>query len=236
MTIVCICTPTSDGYVTMGYMQSVIGLLRAASEHGIECRFQEQTGNSYVPHARNWLAHQFLKSDASHLLFVDADVDFRPRDALMMLAAACETRDIVAGVYPRRTLDEQRVDAAVKQGLHPLRAAADLPVLMLGEPGQPLKVDEHGCIEVASVAAGFTVIRRRVFEEMAYAHPELLTAQAGEPMFGFFQPIGDKSEDVSFCHRWRALGGRVHAYYDAECGHYGGHRFTGGLKDQLTWV
>lgn len=228
-----IATPTSDGYVTMGYTQSLIGLLKAAAEHGIECRFQELTGNSYIPHARNWLVHQFLKSTATHLLFVDADVDFRPLDALAMLKAADSGHSIVAGIYPKRCYDEARVLAAAREGAHPLRAATELPVLML--TGDQL-VDAYGCLVVGSVPMGFTVIRRDVFEALGNAHPELITEQMGEVMLDLFRPIANKSEDVSFCARWRDMGGTIHAYFNAECGHYGGHRFVGGLKDHFAWV
>jgi hypothetical protein len=48
-------------------------------------------------------------------------------------------------------------------------------------------------------------------------------------MYGFFDRMpGDGSyvgEDVSFCRRWRFLGGEVFGLFGAEIGHVGTHVF-----------
>ena len=57
------------------------------------------------------------------------------------------------------------------------------------------------------------------------------------PMYGFFDLIESDgvmlSEDLSFCARWRAMGGQVHAMNSAHVGHVGAFVYRGSFFDKL---
>ena len=73
-------------------------------------------------------------------------------------------------------------------------------------------------------------MRRSVIEKMIRAYPELLQplgpvgpAKEEFPLvphlFHYLDP--NTPEDISFCRRWRAIGGKIHALLDCETVHYG---------------
>lgn len=92
-----IATP-EPGTVKTAYMRSIIRTLDDLMRHKITGSFWTETGR-HVWHQRNTLAAHFLASDATHLCFVDSDMDFDGslcRRLLSyekpMIGAACQLR------------------------------------------------------------------------------------------------------------------------------------------------
>nr|QQZ50657.1 hypothetical protein JKL49_04090 [Phenylobacterium glaciei] len=56
-------------------------------------------GDALITRARAAMADKFLKSGASHLLFVDADIGFKPEQVFRLLDA---DRDLVGASIPSR--------------------------------------------------------------------------------------------------------------------------------------
>ena len=114
---------------------------------------------------------------------------------------------------------------------------------LIGAPytrkGYPLKFAHKGLVgakregdllDVAGLGFGFTLTSRRCLEEMTTAARKYMD-DGGEvaDLFGLlYENDGLLSEDLSFCARWRALGGRCTLW----CGgpghvcHAGGHTFA----------
>ena len=57
-----------------------------------------------VERARNVLTKNFLESDCTHLLFVDSDIAFLPRDVQRIIS---HDEDVVGGIYPLKTMDRE---------------------------------------------------------------------------------------------------------------------------------
>ena len=53
--------------------------------------------DSLVTRARNKLVTEFLKTDCTHLFFIDADISFEPDDLIRVLAF---NKPLVAAPYP----------------------------------------------------------------------------------------------------------------------------------------
>jgi hypothetical protein len=71
----------------------------ALTSAGIQSALIILEGNCHVDDARNSLVRDFLESDCTDLVFLDADVTWEPKG----LVALCERdEDIVGGVYPYR--------------------------------------------------------------------------------------------------------------------------------------
>ena len=180
--------------------------------------------DSLVTRARNRLVAEFMADTRwTHLFWIDADIGFEPEAALRLLLAG---REVVAGIYPRKT------DGWPAEGLHaPMPQGstradfearhAQFPFNALGEPRT---VDAEGLVEVLDAPTGFMLIERSVFTKLAAAMPELrytpdsaLDARAADwPHYRFFDVMaepgdGSLTEDYAFCRRWQSVGGRVFA-------------------------
>lgn len=165
------------------------GAALAAARIGYELAIY--SGNCHVDDSRNRLTRDFLASDCTDMVFLDADVGWNASDFLKLLAY---DRDVVAGIYPKKNGDDT------------------FPVKLF--PGE-IWSDADGLIEVQGVPTGFLRIRRHVVETLAedaekynakndraFATPCIFERQIHE---------GTRwGGDYVFCRKWRAKGGKVY--------------------------
>lgn len=158
-------------------------------------------GNCHVDDSRNTVVRDFLESDCTEMVFLDADVSWEPEHLLKLCEYDC---DIVGGVYPFRR-------ESGKEGM---------PVRNMRGAYEP---DENGLLEVEGLPTGFMRIRRHVLETMA-AESETFTRD-GRPIPLIFERDilneGRRGGDIRFCMRWRELGGRIYAAANLRLGHCG---------------
>ena len=223
-------TPMYGGMCCSEYTQSMLQLQSDMERNGhkLTCIF---LGNeSLIQRARNTVAHHFLQTDASHLLFIDADQKFRPVDIVKMIQA---DKDIIAGCVPMKGINWSRVrQGAVlnHKELHKLTGIFNINPLdghKMVHPEQPFQVRHAG--------TGFMLIKREVFETLK-PHSAVYTNGGqsipdGEEVYDFF-PVGVTegkllSEDFNFCHLYREHGGTVWAAPWCELGHFGSYLFSG---------
>lgn len=198
-------------------------------------------GQSLITYARNVLANRFLKSPASHLLFLDSDITFRADDVLKLIEAQ---KEVIGLPYSRKAINWERVHKAVKAGVQPSaipQIASDLCVT-LDESSEKQGFDLNQPVKVKAIGCGALLIGREVFTNLADAHPEwrckirLHDHEQEQPGVAFFNSTIDEqgnllSEDYSFCHHWNKLG-KVYML-PAVTAHIGTHRFecnTGAMK------
>ncbi|TFL16430.1 hypothetical protein [Jannaschia formosa] len=178
----------------------------------------------FVDRGRDRIAAAFLGSGFSHLLMLDADIQFEPTDVARLVAA---NRPLVAGAY-RYKNDTGHFAVSFPEG---------------AQDGCQFD-DEAQALEVDGVGAGFMLIRREVFERIEAATPDLayVTRNDGvETRFhGFFDQDRDGDqrvgEDIAFCRRWQAVGGKVHVCPDIRLTHWGPQGFSGALMDQIRFA
>ena len=194
---VLLATPSYDKPAA-AYTFAIAKSRQALQEAGIQSAYLLLQGNCHVDDSRNSIVRDFLESDCTELVFLDADVDWEPK-ALVQL---CQRElDIVGGVYPYR-----------REG------GENMPVRMM--PGATL-VD--GLIEVEGLPTGFMKIKRHVLEKMAAVAPKYFD-KIYETALVFDRPTPgeDKTRwggDVDFCNRFRSMGGRIYADADLRLGH-----------------
>jgi hypothetical protein len=220
-------TPMYGGNCTGGYASSILNLSRIVN-------FQHQfiTNESLITRARNMIAHCFLKTECTHLLFIDADIAFDPQDVAKMLDSKV---DLIGGLYPKKYINWGRVHDAVKRGVTPENlpfSAGDYYVR-----GDVIRGSQQP-VEVLSVGTGLMLIHRSVFEALK---PETPVSRLGSTLVGeinttdkvhhFFDTGVDQrtgeflSEDYAFCQRWRAKGGKIYAAPWVKTMHIGTHHF-----------
>lgn len=171
-------TPAYGGMVTLTYMQSMLSLLMGLGKHGVYPLMQTMGNESLVTRARNNCVGEFLKSRATHLCFIDADIGFHAQHIVDMLSSGL---DVVFGAYPRKSIDWERVLDAARSGK--AKTPEDLAQYMAGFainfherdaranvfPG----IEKDGAqafFEVKEGATGFCCIARKVIEAMIAAH------------------------------------------------------------------
>jgi hypothetical protein len=148
-------------------------------------------------------------------------------------------RDIVCAPYPRREkILLGNVAAPDPYGRPPEARAYEYNLTLLPTStranGSELAVEQDGCVEVETMPIGCSVIARRVFEQLISTHRELTWTQGhGAPCVAIFEMVWRDgrlcSEDISFLHRARASGFKVHMYLGpgTPATHHGMHAFRG---------
>jgi hypothetical protein len=236
---VVVATPCFGGLVNQGYMLSILKLLQLAAGGEFELDVVLLGGDSLITRSRSVLVSRFLDNPrATHLMFIDADIAFEPDQFLRLLRI---DKDFAAGAYPLKQIDWRALPRRAVGG-EPLAAAGLSYVGQICEGGELRR--EGGFATAKYAGTGFQLIRRRVFEKLIAAHPELkfravhtLTNETpnSNNLYALFECAIDResgaylSEDYAFCGRWRALGGEIwldlqskltHAgmsYYDGDC-------------------
>lgn len=195
-------------------METVGLLSRLGIRHGF-CHVPGQP----IHTARNLLVRSFLTTSMTDILFVDADMAWRPWDVVRLLA---QRHAVIAGVGRKKFPAEMR----------------DPGSWCFGPIGDLWEHDAAGAFEVAHVGTGFMLINRAVFAEIERRGVDRVTDADGVPYARFFSwgfaDGREISEDYAFCHAWRAAGGRVVVDPSIKLTHYGTSEHRGRLADILT--
>ena len=247
-----IATPMYGGMCNGIYTKSLVETVSQLQNQGIPSQLYYLFNESLITRARNYCVHNFLKSDATHLVFIDSDIGWSAMDFMYMLHLMSENPDklrVFCGLYPKKAIAWEKVLKAAKTGqfdetpweLEQVAGdiafnprAADYPD-GVAPVYEPIKIKEG--------ATGFMFIERSVFEEYAEAYPELLYTpdhlregefKLGEQITAFFDCIINEesrylSEDYMFSEYCTKLGIDIWALPLVELMHCGAHIFRGSL-------
>jgi hypothetical protein len=222
-----IATPMYGGLCVGGYTMGILNCVQTFAPRGIQMYYSYMMNESLITRARNGMAYDFMQSDATHLMFIDAD------------------KDIICGLYPKKEINWQLVSDAVKKGVD----YKDLPnytgsfVVNLvggvhettGNINEPMEIDNGG--------TGFMLIKREVFETLkptvpTYTNDMILIVDKNpvkKIIHEYFATSIDEvsnrllSEDYHFCKIARMQGYKVYAAPWANLTHSGTYNFSGTL-------
>lgn len=234
---VLVATPCYGGQVHQLYMQSVIQLMQHARASGFDVSLALLGNDSLITRSRNTLVATFLDMpQATHLLFVDADIAFDARQVERMLAFG---EDVVAGMYPLKVLDWDNARPVMASGVAEGEEAALRYCGRICDEAE--REARDGFVTGIYAGTGFMLIARAALETMGAAYPELRytnvqvfpPARANSRQFALFDCLIDPqsgaylSEDYAFCWRWRRLGGKLWLDTQGRLTHTGPHDFHG---------
>lgn len=240
MTKLFIATPMYGGMCAGYYAQSLIDGMTKLQSAGVETTVSFMFNESLIPRARNALAHGFLKSDCTHLMFIDADIKFNAEDILPMIA--CDV-DIICGIYPKKEIAWPLVRNAIEAGVpnDQLKYHTGSFVVNLVGYQEEVTVPINKPVEIWNGGTGFMLIKRSVFEKLKETTPVYrndvtdLGNQLGyEDVNEFFACSIDEtrrllSEDYHFCKIARDAGMKVWAAPWVNLAHFGTYAFEGRL-------
>lgn len=221
-------TPCYGGLITDQFFLSMFKTTQTLIQHGINFRITTLRNESLISRARNILTAMFLESNCTHLMFIDADIEWEQDAIIRMLAM---DKDLIAGAYPKKTLP---IDYAIN-------------LKFVDEARKQVRV-ENGAVEVLDASTGFFLIKRNVIEKMIESYPELfyvndssIDPKYNKYCYSFFDTIHDPddnrylSEDYTFCRRWQKIGGEIWLDPNTKLNHVGSYTFQGDVNKIFNW-
>lgn len=219
-----ICTPCKSGFVHINYMLSLMHSMPHLTQRGIIPYTLFDVGKSGIDIPRSQMATYFLKSEHTHLMFIDDDMAWPPDLIARMIELDC---DIVGVPYRHKTPDivyNMRIANGIEQSL-----------------------ENSALLNVHDIATGLLLIKKHVFEALKDKVDVVKDHKTRDDIFMFFkhcvvkddltEPDNDvlsyMSEDLYFCRLAREAGFLITAYVDAETGHTGTTTFKGNYSDIL---
>ena len=242
--------PMYGGQCSGMFCKSTNDLATMCAKYGIRIVFYYLFNESLVQRARNYVADEFMRSDCTHLMFIDSDIGFNPKDVLSLLGIHMtypDEYDVLAAPYPKKGIAWEKVKKAVKAGkanenpFDLMHYAADYvfnPVIGT----KSFRIDEM--VEVSEAGTGFMLIPRSVLERYKTSYPNLsykpdhLRSEKfdgeTEVMAYFDCEIDPKtrrylSEDYFFCRNVRNAGMKVHMAPWMQLQHVGTYIFRGSM-------
>jgi len=243
-----IATPCYGGQLNEPYFRSVIKMMTFFNGHQILLAFGTIANESLVTRARNVLVAYFLASDYTHLMFIDADIEFQTEDILKLYA---HKKDVVVGAYPKKGVAWDKIRSNLTDPANKDKELSDRDMASFGsdyainfkfvdKETKTIGV-ENGLIKLHDAGTGFMMISREAILKMIKAYPELKynndvninNADLKDHFYALFDTMIDPvdrrylSEDYTFCRRWQEIGGDVWLDPSISLNHYGHFCFQG---------
>lgn len=214
---VSIMVPSQDRKVFTDAMQSIYDTGQMLQAEGIPTRLKWMSASSIAEIRNLFISLWYYKQpQASHLMMVDADMHFSPFMVWDMLNF---NKPVTGCLYARR----------------------QFPVSIVGKVFNDESTTEDmvdGHLLVEGVGGGVLIIKRDAVRDLIEKMPEIVykgdqhvlaSLIRSYELPALLQPFSELtteegvplSEDLSFCHRWRACGGEVWANVKHPIGHVG---------------
>jgi hypothetical protein len=245
-----VATPMYGGMAHGLYIKSSLDLQTTMSKYGIETKFSFLFNESLITRVRNYLVDEFLRTDFTHLLFIDSDIHYAPQDVIALLAL---NKDVIGGPYPKKSINWKNVADTARK--HPDLDPKELEKLVGEYVFNVVKGTKQFTVteplEVMEIGTGFMMVKREVFDKMKEAYPTIQYKpdHVGQANFdgtryihAYFDTVIDSkdsivgggserylSEDYMFCQMWRKIGGEIYLCPWMKTQHIGTYAFTGNM-------
>ena len=110
------------------------------------------------------MTSDFVRSDLTHLLFIDSDIEFEPDQVLHLLIA---NKDIACGAYPVKTVNYENISRHVSMNLEKISNTEFIKSSGV-EYATHIKNPElvNGWFKTDYAATGFLLVKHKVFERI----------------------------------------------------------------------
>jgi len=249
-----VATPMYGGNCHGMYTKSSVELSKLCAHYGVPVKFFYLFNESLITRARNYCVDEFMRSDYTHLMFIDSDIGFDPNDVLSLAAMmdpddpTCD-KHIMCGPYPKKTIAWEKIKVAVDKGFadeNPgeLERFVGDYVFNPAEGQSSVRIDEP--VKVLEGGTGFMMVTKKAFEKFQKAYPDYTYLpdhvrtkhfDGSREIFMYFQALIDEksrrylSEDYMFCQWMREAGEATWMCPWMRLLHTGSYTFGGSLAD-----
>lgn len=172
-------TPMYGGQAAGMFSRSIADLSALCTHHGISLQLYFLFNESLITRARNYCCDEFMRSGATHLMFIDSDIGFNAHDVLGLLAISRDPKsgfDIIGGPYPKKCISWEKIKLAVDKG-----AADKNPNNLENYVGDyvfnPLanqgSIQINQPVQVREIGTGFMMVQKHAFERILKEYPQL---------------------------------------------------------------
>ncbi|PHS22160.1 MAG: hypothetical protein COA84_13350 [Robiginitomaculum sp.] len=243
-----IATPMYGGNCAGIFTKSTNDLCTASGKYGIDINFYYLFNESLITRARNYCVDEFLRSDCTHLLFIDSDIGFEYKDVYTLLHLCGPDMDVVTGPYPKKTISWEKVKMAADQGFgdkNPFELANFVGDFVFNPDEGITEFKLDSPVPIQEGGTGFMMIHRGVFEKYEETYPELKYLpdhvrtehfDGTREIMAYFDTVIDPdsrrylSEDYMFSYNVRKMGMKVYMCPWMQLRHVGSYIFGGSLS------
>ena len=246
-----VATPMYGGACAGMYARSIADLSAICAKYEIPLQLYYLFNESLITRARNYCVDEFLRSDATHLMFIDSDIGFNPQDVIALLALQTDESeyDIIGGPYPKKCISWEKIKIAVDKGFadeDPNQLEKFVGDYVFNPKGGAKEIAINAPVEVMELGTGFMMIRRKTFDVYKETYPHLsykpdhvrtAAFDGSREIHAYFDCIIDPvskrylSEDYMFCYNTEKAGMKVWLCPWMSMQHVGSYNFGGSLAD-----
>lgn len=243
--------PMYGGQCAGMFARSVADLAALCNQYGIPLQLYFLFNESLITRARNYCCDEFLRSGATHLMFIDSDIGFDPRDVIALLALSTDESefDVIGGPYPKKCISWEKVKTAVDKGFadeNPNVLERFVGDYVFNPKGNQTQIPINQPVEVLEIGTGFMMIKRRTLEKFVEKFPQYMYKpdhvrtehfDGTREIMQFFQAEIDPkskrylSEDYWFCQKIQELDMKTWFCPWMRLQHVGSYIFGGSLAD-----
>ena len=255
-----VATPMYGGQCAGMYTKACIDLATMCANYGVECRFFFIFNESLITRARNYLVDEFLRAEGfTHLMFIDSDINFNPKDVLSLAVLCNDERPIIGGPYGKKCIAWERIRHAVDAGIadeNPDELSKFVGDFVFNPVQGTKELQINEPVEVLEIGTGFMMAQREVFSRWKDAYPQFNYKPDHNRSEHFtgdryihayfdtvidnekYMPMGSSnnsdrylSEDYAFCQLARHIGEKIYLCPWMQLGHVGTYVFDGTMSD-----
>ena len=248
---VMIAVPTYDRKIYSETALTIMDTIERIRQRGGLASLFFGEGYAIIHHARNAIITKFLSNpEATHLLFVDADMAFSGETIVEMLRFNVP---FVGIPYVQKSYANEQTARYQPKDLDTFHQLATRWTVKFENPGvlagtcSPVSRGQFA--RILRIGAGVILLRRDMIETMvatfantAYTWDGPL-ASSNPQLNRFYDLFGTMvdsnglfiGEDYAFCDRWiQQCGGEIWCNLNARCTHLGHHEYSGTLSQSIA--
>lgn len=212
---VMLAAPSHDGKIDAWHAAALAETCKIGLVNNINIIPIYMSYDALVQRARNDIFKLAFDTKVDDLVFIDADQDWAPLDFFKLLSHDVE----VVGVPVPKKSDMEMYN-----------------VKLLGE----WKIEDNGLAIVDGIGTGFLRVRADAIAKIVEAAETYKEPHKQEPTPNVFEVVvkdGELiSEDITFCNKWQALGGKVYIDPTINAAHTGVKRWIGNFYEWIKLV
>jgi hypothetical protein len=173
-----VAVPMYGGQCAGMFTRSIADLSAICTKYNIPLQLFFLFNESLITRARNYCVDEFMRSEATHLMFIDSDIGFNPQDVIALLAMQSDDSpyDVIGGPYPKKCISWEKIKQAVDKGMadeNPNNLEKYVGDYVFNPKGGQKEIPINQPVEVLEIGTGFMMVRRKTFEDYQKVYPHL---------------------------------------------------------------